>query len=73
MLTEQDVVDIIGELDISVDKTKITKDTTLKSLGIDSLDVFNLLVELESKTGKTIPDDDVDKLTSINEIVEYFS
>ena len=73
MLTEQDVVDIIGDLDISVDKTKITKDTTLKSLGIDSLDVFNLLVELESKTGKTISDDDVEKLSSINEIVEYFS
>ena len=73
MLTEQDVVDIIGDLDISVDKTQITKDTTLKSLGIDSLDVFNLLVELESKTGKTISDDDVEKLSSINEIVEYFS
>ena len=73
MLTEQNVIDIIGELDINVDKNNITSDTTLKSLGIDSLDIFNLLVELETKTGKKIPDDDVDKLTTINAIVEYFS
>lgn len=73
MLTEQDVIDIIGDLDINLDKSEIKNDTTLKSLGIDSLDIFNILVELETKTGKTIPDDDVDKLSTINSIVEYFS
>lgn len=73
MITEQNVIELISELDISVNKNDITTDTTLKSLGIDSLDVFNLLVELETKTGKKIPDDDVDRLSTINAIVEYFS
>ena len=73
MLTEQDVVNFIGELDINVDIDAISTEATLKSLGIDSLDVFTLLVEIETKTGKKIPDEDVDKLGTINAIVEYFS
>ncbi len=73
MITEQNVIEIIGELDINVDENNITSDTTFKSLGIDSLDFFSFLVELETKTGKKIPDDDVDKLTTVNAVVEYFS
>lgn len=73
MLTQQDVIDIISNLDIEVDVSEVTNETTLESLGIDSLDVFNLLVDIEAKTGKQVPDDDVDKLTTIQSIVEYFS
>lgn len=73
MLTEQDVIDIIGGLDINIDISNIANDTTLKSLGMDSLDIFNLLVELETKTGIKIPDEDVDNLTTINAIVKYFA
>lgn len=73
MLTKQDLIVIIGNLDVDIDVSDIKDETTLKSLGIDSLDVFNLLVDIEEKTGKQIPDDDVDKLSTINSIVEYFS
>lgn len=73
MLLKQDVIDIIKELGISVDINEVKDDTTLKSLGIDSLDVYNLIIELEMKTGRNVSDDDVDKLSTINSIVEYFS
>ncbi len=73
MLLKQDVIDIIIELGISVDINEVKDDTTLKSLGIDSLDVYNLFIELEMKTGRNVSDDDVDKLTTINSILEYFS
>jgi len=73
MLTEQDVIDLINELDINVDIDAISGEVTLKTLGIDSLDIFTLLVEIETKTGKKIPDDEVDKLDTINAIVDYFS
>jgi acyl carrier protein len=73
MLLKQDVIDIIKELGISVDINEVKDDTTLKSLGIDSLDVYNLFIELEMKTGRNVSDDDVDKLSTINSIVEYFS
>ena len=73
MLLVQDVIDMIGEVGISVDVNEIKNDTTLESLGMDSLDVFNLFVEIEIKTGEKISDDNVDKLSTINSIIEYFS
>ena len=71
MLLKQDIIDIIREFGISVDINEVKDDTTLKSLGIDSLDVYNLFIELEMKTGRNVSDDDVDKLSTINSILEY--
>jgi acyl carrier protein len=48
----------------------IRLDTTLQDLGIDSLDVFTLLFELENAFKISIPDDDVRSLKTVNDIVE---
>ena len=53
---------------ISADK--ITVDTNLQELGIDSLDVFSLLFELENAFKISIPDDDVRSIKTVNDIVE---
>jgi acyl carrier protein len=49
---------------------KITLETNLQDLGIDSLDVFTLLFELENAFKISIPDDDVRSIRSVNDIVE---
>jgi acyl carrier protein len=48
----------------------ITLETNLQELGIDSLDVFTLLFELENAFKISIPDDDVRSIRSVNDIVE---
>ena len=48
----------------------IRLDTNLQEMGIDSLDVFTLLFELESTFKITIPDDDVRSIKTVNDIVE---
>lgn len=48
----------------------ITLQTNLQDLGIDSLDVFTLLFELENAFKISIPDDDVRSIRSVNDIVE---
>lgn len=48
----------------------ITLETNLQDLGIDSLDVFTLLFELENAFKISIPDDDVRSIRSVNDIVE---
>jgi acyl carrier protein len=48
---------------------KITLETNLQDLGIDSLDVFTLLFELENAFKISIPDDDVRSLRTVNDIV----
>lgn len=49
---------------------KITLDTNLQDLGIDSLDVFTLLFELENAFKISIPDDDVRSLRTVNDVVD---
>src|ERR1700719_1293875 len=48
----------------------ITLDTNLQDLGIDSLDVFTLLFELENAFKISIPDDDVRSLRTVNDVVD---
>src|SRR5580658_3651006 len=48
----------------------IKLDTNLQDLGIDSLDVFTLLFELENAFKISIPDDDVRSLRTVNDVVE---
>ena len=49
----------------------IKLDTNLQDLGIDSLDVFTLLFELENAFKISIPDDDVRSLRTVNDVVDF--
>ena len=51
---------------------KIKPDTRFKEdLNIDSLDALELIMELESTFGFEIPDEDAEKLFTIQDIVDY--
>jgi acyl carrier protein len=49
---------------------KITLESNLQELGIDSLDVFTLLFELENAFKISIPDDDVRSIRTVKDVVE---
>ena len=49
----------------------LTADTTLKELGFDSLDNIELIMIAEKKTGLSIPDEDVEYVSSVGEMVDY--
>jgi acyl carrier protein len=48
----------------------IRLDTNLQEMGIDSLDVFTLLFELENAFKISIPDDEVRSIKTVNDVVE---
>ena len=48
---------------------RITLETNLQELGIDSLDVFTLLFELENAFHISIPDDDVRSIRTVSDVV----
>lgn len=56
---------------LGIPQSKITPESKIiEDLGADSLDVVELLMQLEDETGKTIPDDEVTKIKTVGEIVE---
>lgn len=54
---------------LSLEKDDITLDSTFKSLEIDSLDVFELVTELEEEFDIEI--DDAENLKSVQDLVTY--
>lgn len=55
---------------LGIPQSKITPESRIiDDLGADSLDVVELLMQLEDETGKTIPDDEVSKIKTVGEIV----
>lgn len=49
----------------------VTPDTRLVTLVSDSLEMASLVLELEAATGKEIPDEDFEKLFTVQDVVNY--
>ena len=65
------IVDKLSEY-LKVDKSKITMDTNIKTdLNADSLTVVELLFAMEHEYDITIPDDVVDGLETVGDLVKY--
>lgn len=57
------------QLDISADK--ITPESeVVKDLGADSLDVVELLMQLEEEFGITLPDSEMENIKTVQDIVD---
>ncbi len=68
-----EVAEILAE-QLGISKSKITESSEIvKDLGADSLDVVELLMTLEDKTGKTIPEDKVSDVKTVGDVVNMLS
>ena len=60
---------VAKELGIAEEEIKET--TTFQDLGIDSLEVFEVVMALEDEFHLEIPNEDIEDITSIAEITKY--
>lgn len=67
---EDKVIAIVSEL-MKVSQSSITRKTSLADLKADSLDVVELVMELEDRFEISIPDEDVEGLKTIGQIIDY--
>jgi acyl carrier protein len=69
--TEDRVVEIVCE-NLGVSKEQVTRSTAfLEDVGADSLDVVELVMELEEEFEITIPDDQAERIRTVGEAVDY--
>lgn len=72
MITTEQIHKIIHDIVPAVDVSKIEPNTRLREYGIDSMDFFNIILELQELLGKEIPDEDIDQVRTVASIQEYF-
>ncbi|RIE17718.1 acyl carrier protein [Candidatus Cryosericum septentrionale] len=65
------VVDIAKEK-LGVEESRITDEAQyVKDLGADSLALVDITMALEDAFGTSIPDEDIEKIASVGQTVEY--
>ncbi len=59
---------------LDADPEAMTMDTNIGTdLGADSLDVVEMLMSIEDEFGIEIPDEDIEKLRTIGDVVDYIA
>ena len=72
MAVIDDVIAVVSRTLKDVDESKVNMDTSFEQdLGADSLDLVELIMELEENYDVTIPDEDAQKLSTVGDAVRY--
>ena len=57
---------------LGVEAEKVTEEASfIDDLGADSLDIVELVMAFEEEFGVEIPEDDAEKITTVNDAIEY--
>ncbi|WP_238445954.1 acyl carrier protein [Salsipaludibacter albus] len=56
--------------DFDIPADEVTRDASFEGLGLDSLDVVDLTLALEEKTGITLEDDELEDVVTVGDAVD---
>ena len=71
MSVEPRVIAIVSD-HFAYDKEKIKRSTTIiEDIGADSLDIVEIVMELEEEFDIQIPDDQAEKIKTVGEAIDY--
>ena len=69
--TEERVIQIVCD-NLGVNKEQVTRTTSFQEdIGADSLDIVELVMELEEEFEITIPDEEAEKIKTVGEAIDY--
>jgi len=68
---KNDIINLIKDMGLLIDTEKLVSDKPLAEQGIDSLDMINIFFKLEENFKIKIPEEDIENLKTIDDIVEY--
>ena len=74
MLSKQQIEEAMLNAGLAIElPTPVPTDKTFSDLGLDSLDIYNVFVELGVLTGTQVPDSEVEGLQTIDSVHDYFA
>lgn len=68
-------LDQLEKIIFSINKKKITlnEENSFEELGLDSLDIYTLFVEIQDLTKIEVSDDQFDKIKKIKDLINFFN
>lgn len=73
MLNFEKLKELLSEK-FNIKQTEISENTRIiEDLGADSLDIVDLLMTLEDDYGVIIPDDEVQELKTVGDVISYLN
>ncbi|MBD3727258.1 MAG: acyl carrier protein [Moraxella osloensis] len=70
-VTVEQILETIEKANLVKDVNALDLDKPLRDQGVDSLDFSGVLFNMEEAFGIEIPDEDIDGLQTINDILKY--
>ncbi|MFP5521297.1 acyl carrier protein [Peptococcus simiae] len=70
MTTFEQVKEIVAN-QLSIDPAKITEQTTFEEVEADSLDVVEVIMNIESEFNVDLPDEEVEGFKNVGELSKY--
>lgn len=59
---------------LGIDENEITEGKTLiEDLGVDSLEIFEIVMSLEEEFDMEIPNEDIENIKTVGEVVSYIN
>ena len=65
------IIEIFKEIMDFPAEQELNEDATFKELGIDSMDLVEVVFAIEEEFDIEIPDEDAEKLTTVGEAMDY--
>ncbi|WP_434572755.1 acyl carrier protein [Pseudomonas sp. Z3-8] len=63
--------DIISKAEVGADASTLRDNIYLTDQGIDSMDIFTIMLAVQDHYGIQIPDQDIESLRTIDDLAEY--
>jgi acyl carrier protein len=70
-ITHDEIRTLINGVGVSANVANIKPDESFKKAGIDSLEMMNVFLALEERFDIKIPDEDIQALDTIDNVVNY--
>ena len=70
---ERELMEIIKSSVVNLETSRLKPDSSLRDLGMDSMDKMNLLLSLEQRYGIKISDEEAQYLDSLSAITQFIS
>jgi acyl carrier protein len=69
--TKSKIKEIISKAEVGADASRLRDNINLTDQGIDSMDMFTIMLAIQDHYGIQIPDEDIENLRTIDDLAIY--